>query len=55
MEYDMKYISDFELLGQVLDGVANYEIRQAVIQKMVNPLFEEYFLLAIKATRLFDN
>ncbi|MCR8912850.1 hypothetical protein NW211_12690 [Barnesiella sp. ET7] len=48
-------ITDYELLGQVLDGKANELTRQMVILNLIDPLFEECFLIALKATKLFDD
>lgn len=48
-------ISDYELLGQVIDGIANNKTRQKTILNMTNPMFREYFMLALKATKLFDD
>lgn len=48
-------ITDYELLGQTLDGNANELTRQIVILNLVDPLFEECFMIALKAAQLFDD
>ncbi len=55
MEGRMAEISDYELIGQILDGSACEQTRQSAMRCMTNQAFEECFLLAMKATRLFDN
>lgn len=48
-------IIDNELLGQTLDGRTNELARQMVILNLVDPFFKEYFMIALRATKLFDN
>ncbi len=55
MENNAIQITDYELLGQVIDGKADVLTRQMVTLTLVNPLFEECFMIALKATKLFDD
>lgn len=48
-------IVDNELLGQILDGRVNKLTRQMVILNLVDPFFKEYFMIALRATKLFDD
>ena len=47
-------ISDFELIGRVLDGKANSQERKIVLFKMSDAVFEECFMVALRATTLFN-
>lgn len=47
-------ISNFELLGRVLDGKANSNERKAVLFNMSGVVFEECFMVALRATTLFN-
>ena len=48
-------ITDSELLGRILDGGANELTCQMVVLNLVDPFFKEYFMIALKASKLFDN
>ena len=48
-------ITDYELLGQTLESKANELTRQIVILNLVDPLFEECFMTALKVAQLFDD
>ena len=47
-------ISNFELIGRVLDGKANPNERKAVLFNISDAVFEEYFMVALRATTLFN-
>lgn len=49
-------ITENELLGQALDGIDNKQIRLLVVLNMVlDPLFEERYIVSLHAKRLFDD
>lgn len=48
-------ISNFELLGRVLDGRATISERKTVLYNMTESVFEECFMVALKATTLFND
>lgn len=48
-------ISNFELLGRVLDGRATISERKVVLYNMSESLFEECFMAALRATTLFND
>jgi hypothetical protein len=54
MENNTNQISHFELLGQVLDGKAISKERRAVLFNMSDVVFEEFFMVALRATTLFN-
>ena len=54
MENNTIQISNFELLGRVLDGKANSKERKAVLFNMSDAVFEECFMIALRATILFN-
>ena len=47
-------INNFELLGRVLDGKATSKERKTVLFKMSDAIFEECFMVALRATTLFN-
>ena len=47
-------IKNFELLGQVLDGKATSKERKIVLLNMSDAIFEECFMVALRATTLFN-
>lgn len=47
-------ISNFELLGRVLDGKASSKERKTVLFNMSDAIFEECFMVALRATTLFN-
>ena len=46
--------SNFELLGRILDGQASSEERKTVLLNMSDAVFEECFMVALRATMLFN-
>ena len=48
-------IIDNELLGRILESRANEFSRKMVILNLADPFFKEYFMIALKATKLFDD
>ena len=54
MENNTIQISNFELLGRLLDGKANSKERKAVLFNMSDAVFEECFMVALRATILFN-
>lgn len=51
----MMKISNFELLGKVLDGRATISERKVVLYNMSESVFEECFMVALRATTLFND
>ncbi len=49
------FVTEYELIGQLLDGVADDAVRRMVASRMLSPMFEECLLIAERAVRLFDN
>jgi len=47
-------INNFELLGRVLDGKATSKERKTVLFNMSDAIFEEFFMVALRATTLFN-
>lgn len=47
-------ISNFELLGRMLDGKANPKERKTVLLNMSDTVFEECLMVALRATTLFN-
>jgi hypothetical protein len=47
-------ISNFEVLGRVLDGIANLKECKTVLFNMSDAVFEECFMVALRATSLFN-
>lgn len=47
--------SNIELLGRVLDGSATCTERKAVLLNMSGSAFEECFMVALRATTLFND
>lgn len=47
--------SNFELLGRVLDGRATISERKVVLYNMSESVFEECFMVALRATTLFND
>ena len=54
MENNTIQISNYELLGRVLDGKANSKERKTVLFNMSDAVFEESFMVALRATTLFN-
>ena len=54
MENNTIQISNYELLGRVLDGKANSKERKTVLFNMSDAVFEECFMVALRATTLFN-
>ena len=54
MEDNTIQINNFELLGRVLDGKATLMERKAVLFNMSDAVFEECFMVALRATTLFN-
>lgn len=55
MEVNTVKISNFELLGRVLDGRATISERKTVLFNMSDSVFEECFMVALRATTLFND
>ena len=55
MEANMMKISNFELLGKVLDGRATISERKIVLYNMSESVFEECFMVALRAKTLFND
>lgn len=51
----MMKISNFELLGRVLDGRATISERKVVLYNMSESVFEECFMVALRAKTLFND
>lgn len=47
-------ISNFELLGRVLDGKASSKERKTVLFNISDAVFAECFMVALRATTLFN-
>lgn len=54
MENNTIQINNFELLGRVLDGKASSKERETVLFNMSDSVFEECFMVALRATTLFN-
>ena len=54
MENNTIQINNFELLAQVLDGKATSKERKTVLFNMSDAIFEECFMVALRATTLFN-
>lgn len=54
MENNTIQISNFELLGRVLDGKASSKERKTVFFNMSDAVFEECFMVALQAITLFN-
>lgn len=54
MENNTIQINNFELLGRVLDGQATSKERKIVLFNMSDAVFEECFMVALRATTLFN-
>ena len=54
MEDNMIQINNFELLGRVLDGQATLKERSIVLFNMSDAVFEECFMVALRAKTLFN-
>ena len=54
MENNTIQINYFELLGRVLDGKATSKERKNVLFNMSDAIFEECFMVALRATTLFN-
>ena len=55
MEANTMTTSNFELLGRVLDGKATGRERKIVVLNMSDSVFEECFMVALRASTLFNN
>ena len=47
-------INNFELLGRVLDGKATSKERKTVLFNMSDAIFVDCFMVALRATTLFN-
>jgi hypothetical protein len=54
MENNTIQISNFKLLARVLDGKAPSEECKDVLLNMSDAVFEEFFMVALRATTLFN-
>ena len=54
MENNTIQINNFELLGRVLDGKATSKERKTVLFNMSDAIFVECFMVALRATTLFN-
>ena len=54
MENNTIQISNFELLGRVLDGKASSKELKTVLFNMSDAVFEECFMVALRAITLFN-
>lgn len=54
MENNTIQLNNFELLGRVLDGKATSKERKTVLLNMSDAVFEECFMVALRATMLFN-
>jgi len=54
MENNSIRINDFELLGRVLDGLATLKERKTVLYNMSDAVFKDCFMVALRATTLFN-
>lgn len=54
MENNAGLMNNAELLGKVLDGQATSKERRAVLKNMFDVVFDEFFMLALRATILFN-
>lgn len=54
MENNTNQINNFELLGRVLDGKATSKERKTVLFNMSDAVFDECFMVALRATTLFN-
>lgn len=55
MEVNMMKNFNIELLGRVLDGSATCTERKAVLFNMSGSAFQECFMVALRATTLFND
>ena len=53
MENNSIVINNVELLGKVLDGRATSKERRVVLKNMSDVIFDEFFMVALRATILF--
>lgn len=54
MENNTIQINNFELLGRVLDGKATSKERKTVLFNMSDAIFVDCFMVALRATTLFN-
>lgn len=54
MENNSIQINNFELLGRILDGRATSNERKTVLFNLSDAGFEECFMVALRATTLFN-
>ena len=54
MENNTIQISNFELVGRVLDGKANSKDLKTVLFNMSDAVFEECFMVALRTKTLFN-
>lgn len=54
MENNAVLMNNAELLGKVLDGQATGKERRAVLKNMSDVVFDEFFMVALRATILFN-
>ena len=55
MENKTIQTNNFELIGRVLDGRATFKERKTVLLNMSDVGFKERFMVALRATILFNN
>lgn len=53
MENNTILMNKVELLGKVLDGRATSKERRVVLKNMSDIVFDEFFMVALRATILF--
>ena len=54
MQNNTIQINNFEFLGRVIDGYAASKERKIVLLRMSDAIFEEYFIVALRAFTLFN-
>lgn len=54
MENNAVLMNNAELLGKVLDGQATGKERRAVLKNMSDVVFDEFFMVALRVTILFN-
>ena len=54
MQNNTIQINNFEFLGRVIDGHAALKERKIVLLRMSDAIFEEYFIVALRAFTLFN-
>lgn len=54
MQNNTIQINNLEFLGRVIDGYAASKERKIVLLRMSDAIFEEYFIVALRAFTLFN-